>query len=126
MILVGCASRNAALESRFNAADVDGDGLVSRSEATDMMIAEVFEVYDTDGNIVIDEAEFVAGGGDAAKFRAATKATGGRMTLADARAHPVLIEMMAVPFDEADTNGNGAISLDELAAYKARLEAAVR
>lgn len=126
LFLVGCATQNPSLESRFNAADQDRDGLVSRHEATNMMIAQAFEAYDTNGDGFVDEAEAVAGGADAAKFRKATKTTGGRMSLADARANPSIIETMAVPFDEADVNGNGAISLEELRAYKAKLDAAVR
>jgi Ca2+-binding EF-hand superfamily protein len=126
LLVVGCATQNPSLESRFNAADVNGDGLVSRSEATNLMIAQVFALYDTNGDGTVVETEFVAGGGDTAKFRAATKATGGRMSLADAQANPAAIERMAVPFDEADVDRSGAISLEELKAYKALLEAAVR
>lgn len=126
LFVVGCATQNPSLESRFKAADKDGDGLVSRQEATNVMIAQAFETYDTNGDGFVDEAEATAGGADVAKFRAATKATGGKMSLADAQANPAIIETMAVPFDEADTNKNGAISLEELQAYKARVEAAVR
>ena len=126
LVLVGCAKQNPSLESRFNAADANGDGLLARSEATDVMIAQVFERYDSNGDGVVEEAEFVAGGGDAAKFRAATKGTGGRISLAEAQANPLAIEKMAVPFDEADVNGNGTLSLEELEAYRARLEMAVR
>ena len=126
LILAGCATQNPSLESRFKAADVNGDGLVSRSEATNVMISQVFELYDTNGDGVVTEAEYVGGGGDAAKFREAAEATGGKMTLADAQANPAAIETMAVPFDEADVNGNGAITLEELEAYQARLVAAVR
>lgn len=126
LFLVGCATQNPTLESRFKAADQDGDGLVSRQEATNVMIAQVFETYDTSGDGFVDEAEVTAGGGDVAKFRTATKATGGKMSLADAQANPTVVEKMAVPFDEADVNKNGAISLQELEAYKALLEAAVR
>lgn len=126
LFLVACATQTPSLESRFKAADKDGDGMISRQEATDVMIAQVFEVYDTSGDGSVDEAELVAGGGDVAKFRKATKETGGRMSLADAQANPAIIETMAVPFDEADVNGNGAISLEELEAYQAKLTAAVR
>ena len=126
LFLVACASQTPSLESRFNAADQDGDGLVSRSEATNLMIAEVFKLYDTNGDGFVDEAELVAGGGDVAKFRKATQATGGRMSVAGAQANPAIIETMAVPFDEADVDGNGAISLEELEAYQAKLRAAVR
>ena len=126
LLLVACATQTPSLESRFNAADKDGDGLVSREEATNVMIAQVFEVYDTNGDGFVDEAEMVAGGGDATRFRKETKSTGGRMSLAAAQANPEIIETIAVPFDEADVNGNGAISLEELQAYQAKLRAAVR
>ena len=126
LLLVGCATQSPSLESRFNAADKDGDGQVSRQEATNVMIGQVFELYDTSGDGLVDEAECVAGGADVTKFRAATKATGGKMSLADAQANPSIVEHMAVPFDEADVNGNGAITLEELQAYKVKLDAAVR
>jgi Ca2+-binding EF-hand superfamily protein len=126
LFLVACATQTPSLETRFKAADKDGNGLVSRHEATDLMIAQLFEVYDTSGDGFVNEAELAAGGVDVAKFRRETKATGGRMSLADAQANPAIIKRMVVPFDEADVNGNGAISLDELKAYQARLRAAVR
>ena len=126
LVLVGCASQTPSLESRFKAADVNNDGQVSRSEATNVMIAQVFEMYDTDGDGVLTEAEYVAGNGDVAKFREAAKASGGTITLAQAQANPKAIEAMAVPFDEADVDGNGAITLEELEAYKGRLMGAVR
>jgi Ca2+-binding EF-hand superfamily protein len=126
LVLVGCATQNPSLESRFNAADANGDGLLSRREATNVMIAQVFEMYDSNGDGVVEEAEFVAGGGDAAKFRDATEGTTGGLSLAEAQAKPAIIETMAVPFDEADVDGNGTISFQELEAYQALLEATVR
>jgi Ca2+-binding EF-hand superfamily protein len=126
LVLAACATQTPTLEERFNAADVNGDGLVSRSEATNVMIAQVFEMYDTNGDGFVDEAEVVAGGGNVERFREATKPLGGKLSLPDAQASPGIVETMAVPFDEADVNGNGAISFEELEAYKAKLEAVVR
>ena len=126
LLLVGCATQTPSLESRFNAADQDGDGLVSRQEATTVMVAQGLLNFALCLHGSVDEAEAVAGGADVAKFRAATKATDGKMSLPDAQANPAIIEKMAMPFDEADVNGNGAVSLEELKAYKAKLDAAVR
>ena len=127
VFLAACATQTEPTsEQKFNAADVDGDGKVSRSEATNIMIAEAFARFDTNGDGVVDEAEFVAAGGTAENFKQHNKSGTGKLTLAEAQASPKAIEAMAVPFDEADVNKNGAITYEELLAYRERLYAAVR
>jgi len=127
ILLAACASTSEpTLEEKFSAADVNEDGMVSRSEATDLMIADAFQRFDRNGDGFVDEAEFLAAGGTRARFRAVSSSHPGKVTLAEAQAHPQVIETMAIPFDEADVDGNGAITLEEFRAYQARLDAVVR
>ncbi|MFK7852062.1 MAG: EF-hand domain-containing protein [Akkermansiaceae bacterium] len=126
LFFIGCAAQQSPLETRFKAADANGDGSVTREEATNLMISEVFVLYDTNGDGFVDAEESAAGGGNKANFQELTKSTGGRMSLADAQANPKFIEAMAVPFDEADTDKNGAISFAEVEAYVSKVESVVR
>lgn len=126
-LVASCATDPAlTLEQKFNRADVDGDGLVSRDEATDLMIGEAFGRFDTNRDGIVDAAEYLAGGGKAEDFKKMDVSGSGKLTLAQAQASPLAVEHMAVPFDEADVNGDGAITYEELVAYRRRLEAVVR
>ncbi len=127
VFLAACATQpGVTSEERFKQADANGDGVVSRSEATDIMIAEAFARFDTNNDGFVDEAEFVAAGGTAEAFKKHNASGTGKLTLAEAQASPAAIERMALPFDEADVNKNGAITYEELVAYRERLYAAVR
>lgn len=127
VFLAACATPSAVTsEEAFKRADVNGDGLVSRSEATDIMIAEAFDRFDTNRDGTVDAAEYLASGGTAEGFKKLNKSGSGKLTLAEAQASPAAIEAMAVPFDEADVNKNGAITYAELLAYRERLNAVVR
>ena len=127
LLLAACAtSTDPTPEQNFKRADKNGDGLVSREEATDLMIGDAFARFDTNGDGYVDEQEYVQNGGTAEKFREINRSGTGKLTLEEARTSPQVSEHMAIPFDEADVNGNGAIAYDEYLAYIRRVEAAVR
>ena len=132
MLLVGgCASRpaepdNAELLKRFQRADRNGDGKVSRIEFTDLMIADAFALYDKDRDGFVSEAEFTAGGGTAETFRAVDRAGQGKVTLEQVKASKRVRDQMAMPFDEADTSGTGYVTFEQFIAYLQRVAPYVR
>ncbi|MEP4078461.1 EF-hand domain-containing protein [Haloferula sp.] len=126
-LLASCASTTTpSPEKRFKQADKDGDSLVSRQEATDIIIGDAFDMFDANGDGLIDEAEYVASGGDVAVFRKNNKPGSAGITLEEAKANPLVVDRFAVSFDEADVSGNGAVTYEEYLDYIKRLEAAVR
>ena len=126
-LLASCASSStSSTEQKFKQADVNNDGVVSREEATNLMISNAFEIFDTNGDGIVDEAEFVAGGGNASNFKKAVKPGSKGLTLAEVQANPKAVERFAVTFDEADVNKSGTITYQEYLDYIERLEAVVR
>lgn len=126
-LLAACVTQTQpSPEQAFKKADADGDGLVTRSEATDIMIASRFKALDTNGDGTVSESEYTAGGGTAENFKKFDTSGTGELSLAEVQSNPSAVEHMAVPFDEADVNKNGAITLEEFLAYEKRLDAAVR
>ncbi len=62
-LLAACATTTnpgSTPESRFKEADSNGDGVVSREEATNLMIGEAFSMFDSNGDGFVDQTEFVA------------------------------------------------------------------
>jgi len=128
LFLASCATTPTAVtpEQRFKQADKDGSGTVSRSEATNLIIAEAFAMYDANGDGVVTEAEFVASGGSTENFRKVNTSGNGKTSLAEAQASPLVFNTFVVGFDEADTNKNGQVTLAEYQSYLALRDAAVR
>lgn len=126
-LLASCATTSTlSPEQKFQRADKNGDSSVSRVEATNLMIAEAFVMYDTNGDGFVSEAEFVASGGTRANFRKINKSGSGQISLAEAKASPAVFNTFAVSFDEADANKNGQVTLVEYQRYLKRRDAAVR
>jgi Ca2+-binding EF-hand superfamily protein len=128
LFLASCATTPKAVtpEQRFKQADKDSSGTVSRSEATNLIIAEAFAMYDANGDGVVTEAEFVASGGNPENFRKVNKSGNGKASLAEAKASPLVFNTFVVGFDEADADKNGQVTLAEYQSYLALRDAAVR
>lgn len=107
-------------------ADKNSSGSVSRDEATHLIIAEAFEMYDTDGDGYITEAEFLASGGTSENFRKVNTSGSGKVSLAESQANPLVFNTFVVGFDEADTNKDGEVTLAEYLAYLEARDAVVR
>lgn len=127
LFLAACATAPAPTpEARFKQADANGSGTVSRSEATNLMIGEAFAMYDTNKDGVVDQAEYLAGGGTAVNFAKLNPTGSGKVTLAEAQANPLAVEHMAVSFDEADADKNGEVTYAEYSSYLEAFNEAVR
>ncbi|MCU0749398.1 MAG: EF-hand domain-containing protein [Akkermansiaceae bacterium] len=127
LLLTSCVSNSdLAPVQKFNKADKDGSGAVSRAEATQLIIADAFALYDSDGDGFVTEKEFLASGGKPENFRKINKSGTGKITLAEAQSSPLVFNTFVVAFDEADTNKDGQVTLAEYQTYIKLRDAAVR
>ncbi len=127
--LGGCATaakKPTTVEELFRKADTTGDGRVSRGEYEDFLIEQMFAQFDANGDGFITEAEFVADGGTAKTFREIHGSRTGKLSLAEAKSSALLRNRLALPFNEADVNGNGSVTWAEYQAARARSRAYVR
>lgn len=128
ILLASCATTTTAPspEQKFQRADKNGDGAVGRVEATNLMIADAFAMYDSNRDGFVSEAEFVASGGKAANFRKINKSGSGKISLQEAQASPAVFNVFAVSFDESDANKDGKVTFAEYQTYLKSRDAAVR
>jgi Ca2+-binding EF-hand superfamily protein len=128
LLLAGCATTTPTLtpEQKFQRADKNNDGSVSRVEATNLIIADAFAMYDTNRDGFVDEAEFVASGGKSENFRKINQSGSGKISLEEAQASREVFNVFAVSFDEADANKDGKVTLAEYQNYLKLRDAAVR
>jgi Ca2+-binding EF-hand superfamily protein len=118
----------ARMLERLKAADTNGDGMISREEANAGLpqLAKHFDRIDTDKNGLITMREFEAAmKGLHRRHHDAMahldKDGDGVISREEAQAAPRL----AKHFDEIDTNKDGFLSKDELAAAKSKLRDAI-
>jgi Ca2+-binding EF-hand superfamily protein len=129
LLMAGCATtykKPLSIEQRFQKADVNNDGRVTRNEFIDFMIEDAFIRYDKNGNGYVTEAEYVAGGGTSGGFHKINTSGTGQATLAEAKASTIARDAMVIPFNEADVDRNGSVTLIEYQAARAKSRAYVR
>jgi Ca2+-binding EF-hand superfamily protein len=127
LFLASCATTSTPTpEQKFKHADKDGNGSVSRTEATDLIIADAFAMYDANSDGMVTEGEFMASGGTPENFRKVNTSGSGKVSLPEAQANPLVFNIFAVSFNEADANKDGQVTLAEYQSYLALRDAAVR
>jgi Ca2+-binding EF-hand superfamily protein len=109
-----------SIEEYFQLVDRDGDGRVSRQEFIDFMVVESFYWVDRDGDGFISENEFVSAGGSKDEFRRIDRNRDGKISMMEAQKSNLATKMFGQAFDEADTNGDGFVTLAEFRRYRAR------
>jgi Ca2+-binding EF-hand superfamily protein len=127
LLLAGCATTSTpSPDQKFQQADKNGNGSVSRQEATDLIIADAFAMYDSDRDGFVTEAEYVASGGTPENFRKVNKSGSGQIPLEEAQASPMIFNTFVVSFDEADANKDGQVTLAEYQSYLELRDAVIR
>jgi Ca2+-binding EF-hand superfamily protein len=129
-LLASCAtttpSTTRSPEQRFQRADKNGDGSVSRAEATQQIITDAFALYDSNRDGFVSEEEFVASGGTSTNFHKINKSGNGKITLQEAQASREVFDVFVVSFDEADANKDGKVTWQEYQSHLTARDAAVR
>lgn len=127
VLLASCATSPVdKLEQRFKKADQDANGSVSRKEAVNLLISEAHQMYDSDHDGQVTQAEYLASGGKAENFRKINKSAADGITLAEAQANPLVFNIFSVSFNEADTNKDGEVTFAEYQSYIALRDSVVR
>jgi Ca2+-binding EF-hand superfamily protein len=127
-LLAGCATKSnegrsagpLSLEEYFELVDRNGDGRVSRQEFIDFMVVESFYWVDRDEDGFISEPEFISAGGSREEFRRIDRNQDGKIAMVEAQKSGLATRMFGQAFDEADTNGDGFVTLAEFRRYRAR------
>lgn len=126
-VLAACKTAPSSA-SRFDAADVNHDGSLSRAEMSDFLVVSVFSARDTDGDKKMTLTEW-SEAGDTAALKSFTQRDlnkDGLVTLAEAQVFGRSQKSNDAIFVEADTNKDHALSRGEVTAYYASKEGPFR
>jgi Ca2+-binding EF-hand superfamily protein len=114
--------------NRFDLADVNHDGHLSRGEVSDRLVAEVFEGRDTKKNGKLTKAEWMLAGDDKWNkvFSQADANHDGVVTLEELKVVGRKKGIGSDFFTKADKNRDGSLSREETGAYYASKEGPAR
>ena len=109
---------------RFAQADTNHDGKLSRDEANDYFVGQIFDSRDLnhDGQLTWDEWNVPGAGRSKAKFNAADTNKDGSLSREEALAYGRQRGAFDKEFQEADTNHDGYVTQEEAQAYYASKE----
>jgi Ca2+-binding EF-hand superfamily protein len=123
-LFAACQTTHNAKPNRFDLADVNHDGSLSRGEVSDRLVTEVFEGRDTKKNGKLTKAEWMLAGDDKWNkvFSQADANHDGVVTLEELKAVGRKKGIGSDFFTKADKNRDGALSREETRAYYASKE----
>jgi len=126
--VAACETTHTGKANRFDQADTNHDGRLSRDEVSDMIVTEIFNGRDVNRNGKLTKAEWVVPGDRQGNqiFRNADANHDGVVTLEEAKAYGRKIGVGKAFFNEADKNHDGYLSREEVRAYYASKEGSVR
>jgi Ca2+-binding EF-hand superfamily protein len=110
-------------EGGFELADANHDGKLSRAEASDFLVGEIFNAKDTNHDGRLTKEEWTAGDATAsAEFKKRDANHDGMVTREEAMKYGRAHGMTKKTFREADKNHDGALDRAEVQAYYASRE----
>jgi len=128
VFLSACATTHTAKPNRFDQADTNHDGRLSRNEISDFLVTEVFNGRDANKSGQLTKAEWTVPGDEKWNkvFCGADANHDGVVTLEEAKAYGRKIGAGNDFFKSADKNRDGFVSREEVASYYASKEGPVR
>ena len=127
-LLAACQSTPTTSSNRFDGADTDHNGCLSRAEISDMIVTDLFNSRNTKKDGRLTREQWVVPGDDAANkvFSGADANHDGVVTLEEAKAYGTKMGVGKKLAKEADKNGDGCVDRAEVQAYYASKEGPVR
>lgn len=126
-VLAACKTAPSSA-SRFDTADVNHDGSLSRAEMSDFLVVSVFTARDSNGDKKMTLTEWSEAGDSTAvkSFTQRDLNKDGVVTLAEAQVFARNQKSHDAIFAEADTNKDHSLSRAEVTAYYASKEGPFR